>query len=116
MCNHDVTYKIQNEQFGGVGCPLCNAQKSAAKPAQKNIYTLVKEMIETKKAFSTTPVVVFPNSEPKKVVKMARNAKGDLVVWVVGEPNTQWIAARFMSTGWVVSSEKEYSQWVAKVK
>lgn len=28
MCNHDNQYRIENEAAGGVGCPLCNAERS----------------------------------------------------------------------------------------
>ena len=27
MCNHDPQYQIENEQMGGFGCPICNAQR-----------------------------------------------------------------------------------------
>ena len=28
MCFHDPQYRIEHEQAGGVGCPLCNAAAS----------------------------------------------------------------------------------------
>ena len=29
MCKHDPQYRIENEQAGGVGCPICNAERKA---------------------------------------------------------------------------------------
>lgn len=29
MCNHDPQYTVDNESAGGVGCPICNAERKA---------------------------------------------------------------------------------------
>jgi predicted amidophosphoribosyltransferase len=28
MCKHDPAYKQSNESMGGVGCPICNAERN----------------------------------------------------------------------------------------
>ena len=30
MCKHDPQYTVDNESAGGVGCPICNAERRAA--------------------------------------------------------------------------------------
>lgn len=30
MCNHDPLYQQEHESAGGVGCPICNAERRAA--------------------------------------------------------------------------------------
>ena len=32
MCKHDQQYRIDNEEQGGVGCPLCHAERRKAMP------------------------------------------------------------------------------------
>ena len=32
MCNHDPLYRLENEQMGGFGCPICNARAQVFEP------------------------------------------------------------------------------------